>query len=273
VNKPPLKKDPRKAIGLLALPLVLAVLALVVYLRREDFQEKVGTNTDAAAPPQSTSTWGKAQEDALDILKKNDVSVIVEPLDLDHPEMKYASSVFFKGMPGKKRTFNDSVFRQLSALPDLKKVAASDTNFADGQLKYLAGLAKLASLDLSNTQVTDDGLAHIRSLTELVGLNLHDTAVSDRGLSNLCSLTNLSTLDLSKTKVTDAGLKTLQSLQGLHTLILSDTEIGDAGLEYLPTLPKLKRLILFDTQVTSKGVNKLHDTNPKVTIGYTRKRS
>ncbi len=154
----------------------------------------------------------------------------------------------------------------LAALPELKTLRLTHTQWDDGAAALLRSLRHLTALDLGDSVITDRALESIGSLSTLVELNLDDTDVTDAGLPHLKSLASLRSLSLAGTRVGDEGAAHLTALAGLRELNLSQTQVTDAAIARLAELRQLERLRIFGTRISDDGVARLRQARPTLLI-------
>lgn len=77
---------------------------------------------------------------------------------------------------------------------------------------------------------------------------------------------NLTKLRVSNTQLSNKGIKQLEHLKHLEYLNIYGNPISDASVESLQKLKKLKKLYLWKTNISEKGVLKIKDSLPQVTI-------
>ena len=147
-------------------------------------------------------------------------------------------------------TAPETLLKQLSGFPKLKKLGLSDATITDKKLLHLADLTQLEELrlDLQGTKITDAGAAQLAKLKHLKWLCLKDTAITDAGIEHIRNLTELEWLSLRNTKITDNGLNHLARLTKLKSIYLPQTDITDKGLGKLAVLKNLKRIRLQQTK-------------------------
>ncbi len=89
---------------------------------------------------------------------------------------------------------------ELTGLPYLEYLDASDTPISDDDLIRIGRLHTIRHLDLGGTRITDAGLTSLAGLWQMESISLADTKVSDKGLGALNGLKRLKHFDLSETK-------------------------------------------------------------------------
>lgn len=160
-------------------------------------------------------------------------------------------------------TFDESWFRRLSAVPEVRELFFEDTSFGDAGMQYLAPLRNLEGLHLDLCpKITDAALPQISRFEQLKTLSFNQTAVTDAGMRSLLPLRNLEALYLQGTTVGDAGLAYVAQLPNLRNVVVGRFDgpystITERGLDQLKTLPQLDTLSLMNVELTDATVASL----------------
>ncbi len=177
------------------------------------------TGEDLKATDVPEALVGKADEDAVDRLKK--AGVMVMPVAQNS---NYLSVSFVTAGAGA-----DSLIRLLEPLK--KQLVWLKLDYAalnDAAMDEIAKLTTLTRLHLRNTNITDIGVIKLQALRELQSLNLVGTKVTTQGITKLQGLKKLKNLYLYQTGVGNNDWSLLQKT-------FPETQL-DSGKYTVPTL-------------------------------------
>jgi internalin A len=174
----------------------------------------------------------------------------------------------------KGKIITESDLKQLSKLPQLKKVFVNNTKIVpDGtsiaQSKATENIdnpfgnppspstTNSAARSVAGRLIRDDDLVVFENLNRLTDLVLNDAEIKGSGLKSLLNLSQLSSLGLVNSQVEDAGLERIGKMVNLKSLVLNGAKITDAGLKQLQELTNLESLSLNGTDISDDGLDHL----------------
>jgi hypothetical protein len=189
---------------------------------------------------------------------------------------------------------SNETLEQISSIPHVRALIASNTDIDDAGLEHVSGMMDLELLDIYSTAVTDEGVALISGLTGLRVLNLGSTDISGAcirhlrdmqalrvldltsieadtdGLEDLVHLPALASLNLYGSGVTDADIAHLEGMTRMVHLDLTSTAITNAALSSIGTLACLEYLDLHETQITDRGLAHLSSLTALRSLGLSQ---
>jgi hypothetical protein len=131
---------------------------------------------------------------------------------------------------------HDSVFEQLSRLPDIERLTLDAYALRDEDLSTLTALPHLRSLSIYGApQLTDDGLKHLLAI-DLRELYIAHAPISDKAVETLSKLKGLERLTLRHTEITEEGERKLKRLLS-NTLYMPQVEARGYVAPHVPNKP------------------------------------
>jgi len=144
------------------------------------------------------------------------------------------------------------------ALPELRRLSISESEFGDGDLALLPEWKTLEVFEFPVENVTDAGVGQLRKFPSLKELVLMDSQLTDAGLDELSHLKKLEVVSLTNCKkVTDRGMNVFATMPVLSRLLLTDSGVTGAGLMQLAPSKSLRYVGIGATQATEADVAKL----------------
>ncbi len=141
------------------------------------------------------------------------------------------------------KTLTDANWKQIEALPEVKRFSAGGEAFDDAALVRLAKITTLESLFFNGPAITDAGLAALAKMPNLKRFGVdHSTKITGSGLSALRASPQLEALHFGGCIIGDQGVETLAQLTSLRDVALDHTRITRASFPLLAKLPHLERL-------------------------------
>jgi hypothetical protein len=138
---------------------------------------------------------------------------------------------------------NETAWKALEAVPDLKGFSVGGDGFGDAELARLAKIRTVQRIFINGGTVTDDGLAVLAALPELhyLGFN-HSTRLTASGLLALKDRTTLTAIEFGGCIIDDTGVKTIVQLTYLTELRIGHVRITRASLPLIAGLEHLEVL-------------------------------
>jgi hypothetical protein len=161
----------------------------------------------------------------------------------------------------------DSTIRDISFLPNLKKVSISAKQLSSEALETLFTFAKLEYLQLDSlTEQNKNSLLCLNKLTTLSYLAIHDSQIKNISLPHLPSVTKLEL----KANINDTQILTsLSNLLNLEKLFFrGKVTVSHSGneLQFLSTLSKLKHFTIYcQNEPTTNFIEKTLRYLPMIT--------
>ena len=172
-------------------------------------------------------------------------------------------SLWWSGEP-----VDEATFRQLAALPKLRRLRLTRCVFSAAGLSHLRSQRSLRCLFLSGP-IDRDLMREIGRLTQLGELDLTGGKFDPAALSHLAPLTQLETLDLCLTPVDDKTLDHLPPLANLRNLDLSGTKVTSSAIEALARRRQLRNLMVDAESFTPEERQRLEAALPECQMWYT----
>ena len=218
---------------------------------------------------------------ALDAMQLPALALALTGERLDDVDLRACLSGIAGAINIKLDEATNETLEQISGVPQVLAINASNTDIDDSGLEHVAHLNELKHLDLYATAVSDEGVALISGLTEIRVLNLGSTDVSSACVRHLRDMQELKVLDLSYVEaenggfdgiahlpglmslnlygsgITDEDIVHLEAMSGIVHLDLTSTEISDDSLSSLGKLVSLEYLDLHETSITDRGLANL----------------
>jgi Leucine-rich repeat (LRR) protein len=173
-------------------------------------------------------------------------------------------SLWWSGEP-----VDEATFRQLAALPKLRRLRLTRCVFSAAGLSHLRSQRSLRCLFLSGP-IDRDLMREIGQLTQLGELDLTSFKFDPAALSHLGLLTQLETLNLCLTPVDDKTLDHLPPLANLRNLDLSGTKVTSSAIEALARRRQLRNLMLDAKSFTPEERKRLEAALPECQMWYTQ---
>ena len=164
---------------------------------------------------------------------------------------------------------DEATFRQLAALPKLRRLRLTQCVFSAAGLSHLRSQRSLRCLVLSGEPIEIDLMKEIGQLTQLSELDLTGGKFDPAALSHLAPLTQLETLDLCLTPVDDKTLDHLPPLANLRNLDLSGTKVTSSAIEALARRRQLRNLMVNAESFTPEERQRLEAALPECQMWYT----
>jgi len=178
---------------------------------------------------------------------------------------------------GTADSVQDTVFKRLCDLRNIKRVHLEDSTVSDAGLEclpklqslhdfssnsltrncgaeYISEASELEVLDLRRSTVSEEGMRYISRLKKVEILDVSRSHTTDAALEHVGKMVSLQSLWIRSSLVTDKGIAHLSSLKNLYDLHLDRTQLSDAGMPHLTTLQNLRLLDLKRTQVSDEGL-------------------
>jgi hypothetical protein len=150
--------------------------------------------------------------------------------------------------------------KHLQAVPGLRGVSFSHSDFCDDWAECLRKIDGLKEVYIQGEKFTDKGMQSLRHFKGLEALSLLGTGVTDKGLACVEEMTEMRWLCLAMTDVSDDGLAHLRRMKELRRLNLDSSSTSGEGMAHLKDATKLEWLRL-------SGMLVIHEERPDARTG------
>ncbi|MBA3858459.1 MAG: hypothetical protein C0507_16250 [Cyanobacteria bacterium PR.3.49] len=151
---------------------------------------------------------------------------------------------------------NDSTFRYLDRLKDLRILDVTGCEVSSQLVEQLNKLPKLEYLKVGKTNMSGQGLLKLQRLSQLKVLGMSRITAQADVLKHLKGSSNIEELRLSGEDLTPQDLKLIGTMKNLRNLwIEKGRNVDDSNLSWISGLQKLEVFSAEDSMITPKFMN------------------